>query len=317
MRLIFMGTPEMAVPTLERIVADAHDVAVVITQPDKPAGRGNKLHSPPVKETALRLNLPLHQPTKIRTDEFREFFAGLNADAAVVVAYGRILPKWLLDIPRLGCINNHFSLLPKYRGAAPVNWAIANGEGETGVTTMLIDEGLDTGDILLQQSTPIAIDETAIQLSSRLAAIGAELMSKTLRGIEAGNINSTKQNESLATHAPILKREEGLIDWNWPAERIANRVRGFQPFPTAWTTLHGTRLIIWQATPAIDSPNQKSPGTVSFASKDTLSVTCGDGTRLLIRELQLEGKKRFGARDFMNGTRLQPGDRFGLNTTES
>ncbi|HZS45730.1 MAG TPA: methionyl-tRNA formyltransferase [Blastocatellia bacterium] len=312
MKLIFMGTPEMAVPTLERIVADGHEVVAVITQPDKPAGRGNKLHAPPIKDTALRLNLPLHQPKKIKTDEFREFFSSLNADVAVVVAYGRILPKWLLEIPKYGCVNNHFSLLPKYRGAAPVNWAIANGETETGVTTMLIDEGLDTGDILLQRSVPISEDETSIALSARLASIGAELMSETLRNIESGNIHPKKQNEAEATHAPILNREDGLIDWDWPAIKIANRVRGFQPFPTAWTTWQASRLIIWQATPINDQANQNMPGTLSYGSKkDVLAVACGEGTTLLIRELQPEGKKRLSARDFLNGFRLQSGDHLG------
>src|SRR5579885_1119639 len=312
MKLIFMGTPEMAVPTLERIVADGHEVVAVITQPDKPAGRGNKLHAPPIKDTALRLNLPLHQPKKIKTDEFREFFSSLNADVAVVVAYGRILPKWLLEIPKYGCVNNHFSLLPKYRGAAPVNWAIANGETETGVTTMLIDEGLDTGDILLQRSIPISEDETSIALSARLASIGAELMSETLRNIESGNIHPKKQNEAEATHAPILNREDGLIDWDWPAIKIANRVRGFQPFPTAWTTWQASRLIIWQATPINDQANQNMPGTLSYGSKkDVLAVACGEGTTLLIRELQPEGKKRLSARDFLNGFRLQSGDHLG------
>jgi len=307
-----MGTPEMAVPTLERIVADGHEVVAVITQPDKPAGRGNKLHAPPIKDTALRLNLPLHQPKKIKTDEFREFFSSLNADVAVVVAYGRILPKWLLEIPKYGCVNNHFSLLPKYRGAAPVNWAIANGETETGVTTMLIDEGLDTGDILLQRSVPISEDETSIALSARLASIGAELMSETLRNIESGNIHPKKQNEAEATHAPILNREDGLIDWDWPAIKIANRVRGFQPFPTAWTTWQASRLIIWQATPINDQANQNMPGTLSYGSKkDVLAVACGEGTTLLIRELQPEGKKRLSARDFLNGFRLQSGDHLG------
>jgi len=306
-----MGTPEMAVPTLERIVADGHDVAGVITQPDKPAGRGNKLHAPPVKETALRLNLPVHQPAKIRTDEFRDFFAELGADAAVVVAYGRILPKWLIEIPRLGCVNNHFSLLPKYRGAAPVNWAIANGETETGVTTMMIDEGLDTGDILLQRSTAIGKDETTPELSARLAAIGAELMSETLRRLEIGDIVPRKQNHSEASHSPILKREDGVIDWSWRADKIAARVRGFQPFPTAWTTLNGTRLIIWNATDEDTKTESQEPGTVTYdPTRKAIVVSAGEGTSLIVNELQLEGKKRLSARDFLNGVRLQPETRF-------
>ena len=305
-----MGTPEMAVPTLERIVADGHEIVAVITQPDKPAGRGNKLHAPPIKETAVRLNLPVYQPAKIRTDEFREFFDGLNADAAVVVAYGRILPKSLLEIPRLGCVNNHFSLLPKYRGAAPVNWVIANGENETGVTTMLIDEGLDTGDILLQRMTNIDPNETTIELSARLAAIGADLMSETLRALERGEITPKKQDHDKASHAPILKREDGIIDWSWSAEKIANRVRGFQPFPTAWTTLHGTRLIIWRATPETTGDESNPVGTAVYdKSKNALVVNAGQGTALLVHELQLDGKKRLNVRDFLNGVKLDPGTR--------
>lgn len=316
MKLIFMGTPEMAVPTLDRIVADGHEIVAVITQPDKPAGRGNKLHQPPIKESAARLHLPVYQPTKIRTEEFREFFAKLNADAAVVVAYGRILPKPILEIPRLGCVNNHFSLLPKYRGAAPVNWAIANGENDTGVTTMLIDEGLDTGDILLQRITNIDPSETTIDLSARLAAIGADLMSETLRALERGEITPKKQDHDKASHAPILKREDGIIDWSWNAERIANRVRGFQPFPTAWTTLHGTRLIIWRARSEDNGDQSKTPGSAEYdKSKNALVVAAGQGTSLLVHELQLEGKKRLSVRDFLNGVKLEPGDRLGSNQT--
>jgi methionyl-tRNA formyltransferase len=312
MKLIFMGTPEMAVPTLERIVADGHEIVAVITQPDKPAGRGNKLHAPPVKETAIKLNLPVHQPVKIRTDEFREFIAGLNADAAVVVAYGRILPKTLLEIPRLGFVNNHFSLLPKYRGAAPINWAIANGENETGVTTMLIDEGLDTGDILLQRMTNINPTETTVDLGNRLAALGAELMSETLKQLERGEVTPKPQDHEKACHAPILKREDGLIDWSWSAEKIANRVRGFQPFPTGWTTLHGTRLIIWRATAENTEGQSHIPGTAEYdRSRNALVVTASEGTSLLVHELQLEGKKRLSTRDFLNGVKLEPGTKLG------
>jgi methionyl-tRNA formyltransferase len=315
MKLIFMGTPESAVPTLRRCVEDGHDILAVWTQPDRPAGRGNRLKAPPVKEHALSQGLTVLQPSKIKTEEALSLFTARKFDAAVVVAYGRILPPSFLRAPRRGCINVHFSLLPKYRGAAPVNWAIVRGERVSGVTTMLIDEGLDTGPVLLQRPTPIGTDETAPQLLERLSHAGAELLSETLARLD--EIEARPQRDEEATLAPMLRREDGLIDWALDAFRIERRVRGFQPWPNAHTLYDGRRLVIWRATPArietggeVISPS-KQPGEVIEARGDELAVACGDTTVLRIQELQLEGKQRMRARDFINGTRLRAGERFG------
>ena len=240
-----MGTPQAAVPSLERILIDGHEVVAVYTQPDKPSGRGNKITFSPVKELALARGLAVFQPQRIKPPEALEQFQSHRADVAVVVAYGRILPATFLNAFSNGAINVHFSLLPKYRGAAPVNWAIVNGETETGVTTMKMDEGLDTGDILLQRSTAIGSDETAIALMERLSVVGAELLYETLR--ELDSLKPVKQDTDLASLAPIMKKEDGLIDWKSSATEIADRVRGFQPFPTAYTYFQSKRLTLWQA----------------------------------------------------------------------
>lgn len=316
MRLIFMGTPAAAVPTLKRCIEDGHQVVAVWTQPDRPAGRGNKLHASPIKEFALENDLTIHQPLKIKTEEARELFESYRADLAVVVAYGRILPSAFLRAPRMGCINVHFSLLPKYRGAAPVNWAIVAGERETGVTTMRMDEGLDTGDILLQRATKIGEDETALQVLERLAHTGAELLSETLKRID--EIEPRKQNNEEATFAPVMKREDGLIDWHKSATEIKNRVRGFQPFPNAYTTHGGARLIIWRAE-VLASEDVKTPdvlmaknaGEIIEARGGSLIVKCGDDSALRLIEVQPEGKRRLTARDYLNGARLKTGDKFG------
>ncbi|MCA1555427.1 MAG: methionyl-tRNA formyltransferase [Acidobacteria bacterium] len=238
MRLVFMGTPATAVPTLKRCLDDGHEIIAVWTQPDRPSGRGNKLSAPPVKEFAVTHGLTVHQPEKIKTGEGQKLFASYDADACIVVAYGRILPASYRNAPRRGCINVHFSLLPKYRGAAPVNWAIVRGETETGVTTMGIDEGLDTGAIYLQRATPIGAAETAPQVLTRLAELGAELLSETLARLD--ELEPRPQREDAATHAPILRREDGLIDWGTSAIEIERRVRGFQPWPNAHTQFRGS-----------------------------------------------------------------------------
>ncbi len=309
MRIVFMGTPEPAVPSLRRLVDDGHEIVAVWTQPDKPAGRGKKLHQSPVKEFALQHNLTIHQPQKIKTAEAKELFASHRADVAVVVAYGKILPPEFLSAPTKGCINVHFSLLPKYRGAAPVNWAIANGETETGVTTMKIVEELDAGPILLQQSTDIQEDETAPELMSRLADTGAGLLSDTLTRIES--IDPKPQRDDLATFAPMLKREDGLIDWSTDAYAIAHRVRGFQPWPNAHTTFRSQRLIIWKATPEWIEQLRFPPGQVIEAGRDRLIVACGDGTALRLIEVQLQDSRRMSARDFLNGRSLTVGQLLG------
>jgi methionyl-tRNA formyltransferase len=310
MRIVFMGTPQPAVKSLERILKDGHEVVAVYTQPDRPVGRhGNKLHASPVKEFALENNLPVFQPIKVKTPEALEFFKSHNADVAVAVAYGRILPEGFLKAFPHGAVNVHFSLLPKYRGAAPVNWAIVNGETKTGVTTMKMDVGLDTGDILLQSETEIATNETSPELMERLAKIGADLLSETLRGLI--EITPVKQDDAQASLAPIMKKEDGVIDWALKAKEINDRVRGFQPFPTAYTFYQGKRLIIWQARQAEENAAGEKPGEVLTAAGDELSVACGGDTILILTEVQLEGKKIMSVRDLLNGVKIRAGEKLG------
>ena len=305
MRIVFMGTPESAVPSLRRLVDDGHEIVAVWTQPDRPAGRGKKLHASPVKQFASEHHLPIHQPAKIKTVEAKELFASHQADVAVVVAYGKILPQEFLDAPKHGCINVHFSLLPKYRGAAPVNWAIVNGEKESGVTTMRIVQELDAGPILLQRAEKIDDDETAPQLLSRLSEVGADLISETLRNLD--RLEAIPQLDAAATFAPILKREDGLIDWATDSYAIARQVRGFQPWPNAFTRFGSQRLIVWNAQPEWIEQLKFTPGQVIDAAGDRLIVACGDGTALRLIEVQPQDSRRMGVRDFINGARLQVG----------
>ena len=311
-----MGTPEFSVPSLMRLIVDGHDIAAVFTQPDKPAGRGRHLHESPVKVFAVEHGILVHQPAKIKSnDEVRAIFESISPDACVVVAYGKILPAWMLAIPRLGCINVHASLLPKYRGAAPINWALANGERETGVTIMQMDVGMDTGPMLIQRSIPIGDDETAPQLSVRLAQLGAELLSETLPRVERGEIVPLAQEDSEATYAPMLKREDGLIDWRMSAREIANRVRAFQTWPGTYTSFRGGRLIVWQGREAPEADSHKTPdsasdlGTILNIDESGITVVCSGSSALLIEEVQVEGKRRVSAREFASGARLKPGDR--------
>jgi methionyl-tRNA formyltransferase len=311
MRVIFMGTPEFAVPPLARLIEDGHEVVSVFTQPDKPAGRGNRLQPPPVKQFAMDRNIPVHQPARIKNnEEVRAIFEGSAADVCIVAAYGKILPEWLLRIPRLGCINVHASLLPKYRGAAPINWAIANGERETGITIMQMDAGMDTGAMLAARPVEIGPGETAPELARRLARTGAELLSETLPRISRGEIQPLAQDDREATYAPILKREDGLIDWGLTAREIANRVRAFQPWPGTYTVFRGVRLILWRAREAKPTgPEGIEPATIIAIEKSGMTVACAGPSSLLIEEVQVEGKRRVGARDFANGMRLSAGDR--------
>lgn len=309
MKIIFMGTPESAVPTLRRCVEAGHEILSVWTQPDRPAGRGNRLKAPPVKEFALAHGLMVRQPSRIKTEEALALFKEQEFDAAVVVAYGRILPPTFLRAPRFGCVNVHFSLLPKYRGAAPVNWAIVRGERETGVTTMHMDEGLDTGPVLLQRSTTIEAGETAPHLLERLSHEGAELLFETLARLE--ELVPRPQDDARATLAPILRREDGLIDWSLDAVQIEQRVRGFQPWPNAFTTHHGRRLIVWRAEAMQQEAGATASGTLIVARGDDLFVACGGGTALKLLEVQPEGKQRLRARDFINGSRVQAGEKLG------
>lgn len=312
MRIVFMGTPLAAVPSLEKIISDEHEVVAVWTQPDRPAGRGNRLKMPPVKEFALENNLPVHQPAKIKTAESLELFKSHEADIVVVVAYGRILPESYLNAFPNGAVNVHFSLLPKYRGAAPVNWAIVNGENETGITTMKMDVGLDTGDILLQSRTPIDAEENAIDLMARLSFDGANLLSETLKNFS--EIDAKKQNDAEASYAPVMVKEEGRINWESRAATINNHIRGFQPFPTSFTTFNDKKITVWKSQEIQSTAfevKSLSFGQILEARGDEFIVACGSETALKILELQIEGKKRMSARDFLNGVKIQPGERFG------
>ncbi|MGH9628265.1 MAG: methionyl-tRNA formyltransferase [Bryobacteraceae bacterium] len=302
MRLIFLGTPQFAVPTLERIVEAGHQVPAVFTQPDRPKGRGRKNSMSPVKEAALRFNLPVHQPERIRSPEAIDQLALLHAEAMVVVGYGQIIPQKVIDLPPLGIINVHASLLPKYRGAAPVQWAVANGETETGVTTMRIDAGLDTGEMLLKERTGIGPGEDALQLGARLAVMGADLLVRTLDGLRLQTIEPVKQNPDEASYAPILRKEDGLIEWTRSASEIYNRSRGFLPWPGAYTAFRGQLLHIWKAKPANDI-DSGLPGSIHIRNRRVL-VVCGHETVLELLEVQLEGRKRVSAEAFHNGQRL-------------
>ena len=308
LNLIFCGTPAFAVPTLERLVESGFQVQLVVTQPDRPKGRGLELAYSPVKQSVLKYSLPIVQPKAIKTnDEFRAQITELRPDAIVIVGYGRIIPQWMLDLPPLGNINLHASLLPKYRGAAPIQWAIASGETVTGVTTMKIDAGLDTGDILLQQEIAIEPADTAETLSAKLATIGAELTVATLRGLQRGNVSPRPQDHSRATLAPILKREDGLIDFSRTADEILNRLRGFQPWPGAYASFRGKNLQVRRGSVADE---KLIPGEMK-GEGDHLFVGCGQETAIEILELQLEGKKRSNAADFIRGYRIANGERLG------
>jgi methionyl-tRNA formyltransferase len=306
--LIFCGTPQFAVPTLEKLVDAGFHVHLVVTQPDRPKGRGLELVASPVKQSALKLNLPITQPDRIKTnDEFRAQLAALKPDAIIVVGYGRIIPQWMLDLPPLGNLNLHASRLPKYRGAAPIQWAIANGETVTGVTTMRIDAGLDTGDIIEQHELAIAPGDTAETLAPRLAVIGANLMVDTLRGLQAGSVRPRPQDNAQASLAPILKKEDGIVDFSRPAAEILNRIRGFQPWPGAYTRFRSKTLQIIQARPTTSAV----PPAELHVDSDRLLVGCGHHTSLELLELQLEGKKRTTAADFVRGYRPEPREKLG------
>ena len=308
LNLVFCGTPGFAVPTLEKLVGARFVVRLVVTQPDRPRGRGMELAPSPVKQRALQLGLPLTQPDKIKNNqEFEARLAEVAPDAIIVVGYGRIIPAWMISLPRLGNLNLHASLLPKYRGAAPIQWAIARGESVSGVTTMRIDAGLDTGDILLQKEIPIAPDDTAVTLSPRMAALGAELMVETLHGLQDGRVRPRPQDDAQATLAPILKKEDGQVDFQLTAQEIANRLRGFQPWPGAYTSFRGKNLHIWKAQPA----HHAAAAAEIVVQDGHLIVGCGVGSALELLEVQLEGKKRMPATDFVHGHQPRTGEKLG------
>jgi methionyl-tRNA formyltransferase len=307
MRVVFLGTPEFAVPSLDALVASGHSVLAVFTQPDRPKGRGQQLAESPVKQAAGRLGIPVFQPERIRRPESFEQLRSFQADLMVVVGYGQIIPQSIIDLPPLGILNVHASLLPKYRGAAPIQWAIADGETTTGVTIMQIDAGLDTGDMLAKASTNIGAEETAPELSVRLAEIGAQLLVSTVAEIASGKAKREKQNDSEATLAPILKKEDGRIDWTTPARQIDNRRRGFTPWPGAYTSFRGQPISLIRTEP-IDDRSLVS-AVVNVEGKKLL-VGTGDGA-LVITEVQPGGKKRMSAEAFINGYKPQSGERMG------
>lgn len=312
LRLVFMGTPEFAVPSLQALL-DGQDVVVgVVTQPDQPSGRGMSLHAPPVKKLAEAYRVPVFQPAKLRTPEALEPFRAWQPDLIVVAAYGKMLPNTLLTLPPLGCMNVHASLLPKYRGAAPIQWAIAEGEKETGVTIMRISERMDAGDILLQKATSISADDTGGSLHDKLATLGAEALREALRLLKQGQLFARPQNEAEATYAPIIKKEDGRIDWRLSAITIERRIRAFNPWPSAYTALGGRLLKVFKAHPEAQPPRpQVTPGTVIEVSPLHLLVATGDG-QLSLLEVQLEGKRRMPIEEFLKGHTIRQGARLGV-----
>ena len=315
MRIVFCGTPSFAVPTLKHLLAQPDfEIVGVITQPDRPRGRGQEVSFSPVKETALAANLAVHQPEKIRAPEAEALLRKLAPDCVVIIAYGQIIPARLLSIPKLGWINLHASLLPKYRGAAPINWAIVNGESRTGLTSMRIDAGMDTGEMLLQHEIEIGAKETAPELAARMAGWGAPLMAETLRSLAAGTITPKPQDNAEATYAPMLKKEDGRIDWKRSAMEIYNRMRGFAPWPGAYTTFRSQSCHVWgepvSKEGSADLATGAAPGTL-VGEREELFVLCGDATVLRVGLVQVEGRKAVKAADFAHGARLKSGERFG------
>lgn len=306
-RTVFMGTPEFALGTLQGLIDAGCDLVGVYTQPDRPKGRGKQLAAPPIKELAQKYDIPVYQPTKLRDPEAVAELQEIAPDLIVVVAYGQILPQSVLDIPKYGCINVHASLLPKYRGAAPINMVIIDGETETGITTMHMDAGLDTGDMLVKRSLAIVENETAGELHDRLARLGRETMEETLKQLCAGTLTPEKQNDDLTCYAPMMKKEDGRLDWNRSATELHNQVRGLDPWPGAYTSLNG-ELLKLAATRVAEG--QGEPGCVVAADADGVQVACGEGM-LVINQLQLAGRKRLSAADFLRGQPLPAGTRFG------
>jgi methionyl-tRNA formyltransferase len=304
MRLVFMGTPQFAVPSLKKLLGSSHQIVATFTQPDRPAGRGERITAPAVKVLAEQHGIQLHQPEKLKEEIWKKTFQQQHADAFVVVAFGKILPRWLLEIPSLGAFNLHASLLPKYRGAAPVQWAVANGESETGVTTMKLDQGMDTGDILLQERVRIGSQETAVDLQERLAGIGADLLLHTINLLESNELHPIKQDSTLATYAPSLKKEDGLICWEQStAHEVYNRIRAFNPWPGTYTLINGQVLRIWSAIPQEVSVDAHSPGTLVQVSSEGPVVVCARGFLRLV-EVQLENRRRMSATEMLHGLRI-------------
>ncbi|RDY32313.1 methionyl-tRNA formyltransferase [Lachnotalea glycerini] len=311
MRIIFMGTPQFSVGTLESLIAAGHEVAAVVTQPDKPKGRGKEIQFSQVKEAALRHKIPIYQPVKVREPEFIEILKNINPDVIVVVAFGQILSKTILEMPRYGCINVHASLLPKFRGAAPIQWAVIEGEKESGVTTMRMDAGIDTGDMLLKTVVPITEQETGGSLHDKLMMAGAKLCVETLKRLEENTVVFEKQDDSLSNYAKMLDKSLGNIDWNNSAVNIERLIRGLNPWPSAYSKLNHKTLKIWKAT-VIAEEADGAAGEIVAVANDSINVKTGDGL-LAITELQLEGKKRMPAKEFLRGVQLEIGIKLGEN----
>lgn len=307
-----MGTPEFAVPSLEMLIQEGYEVVAVVTQPDKPKGRGNKVCAPPVKEFALKYGIEVLQPSKIKTDEFVEQIRTIKPDLLVTAAYGKILSKDLLDVPTLGCINVHGSLLPAYRGAAPINWAVINGEKTTGITTMFTDVGLDTGDMLLSKELTIGSDTTVGELHDKMAVLGAEVLKDTLAELKNGTLKRQPQDDELSSYAPIMSKELGLIDWNKTAQEIHNLVRGTDPWPGAYTFLNGDRIRIWRSTLVTQKHNDSNieAGKILEVNNDGILVKCSDGC-ILVKEIQLDCCKRMSVECYIRGRQIDAGEKFG------
>ncbi len=303
MRIIFMGTPDFAVPSLKVLYEKSYDICAVVVQPDKPKGRGNKLTFPPVKQVALELGLPVYQPERIKDTQFVETIKELRPDMIVVVAFGQILSKEILDIPPLGCINVHASLLPKYRGAAPINWSIINGDRVTGVTTMYMDEGLDTGDMILKKQIEIDDEMNAQELHDKLSLLGAEILIETLENIEMGKIIRVKQNEEEATYAPMLKKEIGKIDWSLDCRRIKNLIRGTYPWPGAFSYYEGKMFKIFKADIVDEDKSNHEYGVITEVNKDNIIISCGKGF-LCVKEIQFENQKRMDVAAYLRGHKI-------------
>lgn len=309
LRMVFCGTPVFALPSFRRLISQSDfQIEAVVTQPDRPRGRGGETGSSLVKEAAIEAGIAVYQPERIKSESAHDFFRRVAPDVVVIIAYGQIIPASLIVIPRLGWINLHASLLPKYRGAAPINWAIVNGETRTGVTTMQIDAGLDTGPVLLKRELEIGSDETAPELALRLAEAGAPLMVETLQRLSSGDVTPEPQDVSRATHARPLKKEDGRIDWSSPAQTVYNRIRGLQPWPGAFTSFRGQKCAVW-GKPASNRALAGSPASLTVESGEVYA-TCGESTVLHLEFVKLEGRKRIAAREFANGARLNSSDRF-------
>jgi len=302
MKIVFMGTPEFAVPCLQKIIDEGHEVVAVVTQPDKPKGRGKKLAMPPVKELALKYDIPVYQPLKAREESFVDTLKGMNPELIVVVAFGQILPKSILDIPKYGCVNVHASLLPRYRGAAPLNWVIINGEEKTGVTTMYMDEGLDTGDMILKSEIPLDDEITAGELHDKMMIDGAKVLKETIDLIEKGEAPREKQSNEDTCYSPIMNKSLGNIDWKKSAIDIHNLVRGINPWPSAYTTYEGQTMKIWK-TKVIDKNSDKDPGTIISVDKEGINVSTSEGI-LQIKEIQMAGKKRMEVPEYIKGNNI-------------